>query len=346
MPASDSHARLAFTHDCLPRFLKSLAYKLPHAIPRILAVTEHRYLAALKEGEIAYLWPGTSLTLYRRLRDRGVAIVVERINCHPAIAKRILDVEYTQLGWPIDHLVSDSLIEEERVELEMADLVFSASPEVDRCMLEEGVPNTKIIPCSYGWDPERLAPARAAGLARTPRDQFTVLFLGLACIRKGIHLLLEAWRRAQIGGRLLIAGGMAANVANNLKEQLAYSGVTVLGHVADVAALFRDADVMALPTLEEGGPLVTYEAMAAGLVPLVSPMGAGRIVRNAVDGVVLLPHDLDGWASALQRLAHDYGWRRQLAESAVARAQDFTWLECARVRLAHLQRAFGPAQRE
>ncbi len=346
VPASDAHARRAFTQDCLPRFLKSLAYKFPRAIPRILAVTEHRYLAALHEGEIAYLWPGTTLDLYRRLRDRGVTIVIERINCHPAIAKRILDAEYAELGWPIGHQVSDSLIEEERAELEMADLIFSPSPEVDRCLLEEEVPNAKIIPCSYGWDPERLAPARAAGLARTPRDQFTVLFLGLACIRKGIHLLLEAWRKARIDGRLLIAGAMAADVAHNLKEQFASRGVTVLGHVVDIASLFRDADVMALPTLEEGGPLVTYEAMAAGLVPLVSPMGAGRIVRNAVDGVVLLPHDLDGWASALQRLAHDYGWRRQLAESAVARAQDFTWLECARVRLAYLQRAVGPPQRE
>jgi glycosyltransferase involved in cell wall biosynthesis len=337
LPASDAHARRAFTRDYVPGFCKSLVYKLPQAVPRVLAFSERRFARAVQAGDLAYLWPGVTLDLYRRLRDRGVTIAVERINCHTAFSKRILDAEYAALGWPLDHGVTDKLIHEERAELSMADLIFSPSPEVDRTLVEEGVPQTKIIPSSYGWDPQRLAPARAAGLARTPSQQFTVLFLGYACVRKGIHLLLEAWRRANIEGRLLIAGRVATDVATNLQGPLVERRVTLLGHVADVASLFQDADVMALPTLEEGGPLVTYEAMAAGLVPLVSPMGAGRVARNTIDSVVLPPHDLDGWVNALQRLAHDFAWRRQLAENAVSRANEFTWSECARVRFAGLQ---------
>jgi glycosyltransferase involved in cell wall biosynthesis len=342
LPASDAHARRDFTRDCVPGFCKSLVYKLPRAVPRVLAFSELRFARAVREGDLAYLWPGTTLDLYRRLRDRGVTILAERINCHTASSKRILDAEYASLGWPVDHPVTDKLIEEERAELSMADLIFSPSPEVDRTLVEEGIPHSKIIPSSYGWDPKRLASARAAGLARRPDDQFTVLFLGLACVRKGIHLLLEAWRRANIDGRLLIAGSVAKDVAARLKEPLTSRGVTLLGHVADIASLFRETDVMALPTLEEGGPLVTYEAMAAGLVPLVSPMGAGRIGRNNVDSVILPPHDLDAWSNALQRLARDFDWRCQLAERAVARATEFTWFECARTRLAGLQGQLAP----
>jgi glycosyltransferase involved in cell wall biosynthesis len=341
VPASDAPARRVFTRDCLPPALKSLAYKLPRAIPRILAFSEYRFLKAVRPNDFAYVWPGVTVDLYRRLRERGARIVTERINCHPAAARRILDAEFAALGWPVNHNVTDSLIEEERAELAATDFVFSPSPQVDCCLRDEQVPEQKIIPCSYGWDPERLAPARAAGLARTSRDEFTVLFLGLACVRKGIHLLLEAWRRARVKGRFIVAGRMETDVANNLKAQFATPGVTVMGHVPDIAALFRSADVMALPTLEEGGPLVTYEAMAAGLVPLVSPMGAGRIARDGIDSVVLPPHDLDHWANALQRLATDFAWRRQLADNAVARAQEFTWRECARVRLSGLRTKIG-----
>ena len=342
LPASDAHARRDFTHDCVPGFCKSLVYKMPRAVERVLAFSEMRFSRAVREETSPISGPSfATVNLYRQLRDRGVTILAERINCHTASSKRILDAEYASLGWPVDHPVTDKLIEEERAELRMADLIFSPSPEVDRTLVEEGIPNSKIIPSSYGWDPKRLAPARAAGLARKPGDQFTVLFLGLACVRKGIHLLLEAWRRANIDGRLLIAGSVAKDVAERLKEPLAYRGVKLLGHVADIASLFRETDVMALPTLEEGGPLVTYEAMAAGLVPLVSPMGAGRIGRNDIDAVVLPPHDVDGWSSALQRLARDFAWRRQLAENAVARADEFTWLECARTRLAGLRERVG-----
>jgi glycosyltransferase involved in cell wall biosynthesis len=342
LPASDAHARRDFTLDCVPGFCKSLVYKLPRAIPRVLAFSEMRFARAVKEGDLAYLWPGATLNLYRRLHDRGVTILTERINCHTAFAKRVLDAEYASLGWPVDHPVTDKLIEEERAELSMADLIFSPSPEVERTLMEEGIPNSKIIPSSYGWDPKRLASARAAGLARKPGDPFTVLFLGLACVRKGIHLLLEAWRRANIDGRLLIAGSVAPDVAERLKGPLAYRGVNLLGHVADIASLFRETDVMAMPTLEEGGPLVTYEAMAAGLVPLVSPMGAGRIGRNNVEAVVLSPHDVDAWSDALHRLARDFEWRRRLAEGAVARANEFTWFECARKRLEGLRGLLGP----
>lgn len=341
LPASDAHARRPFTRDSVPGILKSVVYKLPRAIPRMLALSERRYFASIRKGEIAYLWPGATLGLYRRLKDLGVRIVIERINCHPAVAKRILDAEYAALGWPIGHNVTDELVEEERAELSMADLVFSPSPEVDRCLREEGTSDNKIIPCSYGWDPERLSSARGAGLTRQRTDPFTVLFLGHACVRKGIHLLLEAWRRAKIDGRLLIAGSMATDVADHLGSALSERGVKVIGHVGDISALFREADVLALPTLEEGGPLVTYEAMAAGLVPVVSRMGAGRIARDEVDSLVRPPHDLDAWVAALERLAGDFAWRHHLAANAIARAQEFTWKECSRVRLAGLQAALS-----
>jgi hypothetical protein len=45
-----------------------------------------------------------------------------------------------------------------------------------------------------------------------------------------------------------------------------------------------------------GGPLVTYEALAHCLPMLVSPMGAGAIVRDKIDGVIVPDHSAEHWA--------------------------------------------------
>ena len=336
VPASDSWAVSPIVRNAIPKALKSLAYKTPHAIDWILRWTEHRYSQGLRAGEIAYIWPGATLDLYRWLRGSGFTIVAERMNCHTNVARRILDQEFDRLRWAPDSQIHPKDIDSERLELELADYIYSPSPMVDSSLVAEGVSQNKILSCSYGWDPARLA------FKDTPAEKdrpFTVVFVGYACVRKGIHLLLEAWKRAKLDGQLLIAGKIAPNIAEHYASDLNSNGVRCLGHVKDVAGLYRSADLMAFPTLEEGGPLVTYEAMACGLPVLVSPMGAGRIARNALDGSVLAPHDIDSWVEALRKFASDIEWRRQLGSNAQVRAQEFTWRKAGGHRLELLRDA-------
>ena len=59
---------------------------------------------------------------------------------------------------------------------------------------------------------------------------------------------------------------------------LARSDVIHRDYTSDIALAYREADFFAFPSLEEGGPLVTYEAMANGLPVLTSPMRAGGVV--------------------------------------------------------------------
>jgi glycosyltransferase involved in cell wall biosynthesis len=83
--------------------------------------------------------------------------------------------------------------------------------------------------------------------------------------------------------------------------------------------------VFVFPTHEEGGPLVTYEAAACGLPSIVSPMGAGRIVRDRHEGLVVNPLDVDVLADAISMLAGSPTLRQELGSQATVRAQDFTW---------------------
>ena len=93
----------------------------------------------------------------------------------------------------------------------------------------------------------------------------------------------------------------------------------------DISWAYRQADIFAFPSLEEGSPLVTYEAMAHGLPILTSPMGAGSIVRDGIDGMIVSPYEHDAWVEALRKLASSPDLRTRFGDAARQRAQEFTW---------------------
>lgn len=75
--------------------------------------------------------------------------------------------------------------------------------------------------------------------------------------------------------------------------------------------------------------MVTYEAMAHGLPVLVSPMGAGAIARDGIDGLVVVPSDVDAMIDKLRKLASDVELRSVLGEAARLQASQFTWEKAA-----------------
>ena len=324
-PSSDDRARRPFVHDAYPRWLMPLMFRLPNAGTRLANGVERAFVKALRPGDIAYLWPGVSLETYQRIKDLGITIVAERINCHTQLAKRVLDREYERIGWKGSHGITEQDVEGEIKELALADFIYAPNPFVVGSLLESGVPEQKILPVSYGWEPERM---QGTGRLLEKEEGLTVLFVGRLCIRKGVQLLLEAWKRAGVKGRLLFAGEIAPDVAGQLAESLARPDIVLLGHTMDIGSVYRSADVFVFDSLEEGGPMVTYEAMGCGLPVIVSPMGAGP-ARDGIDGFVLDPHDIDAWVSALRRMANDGALRMQMGNAARERAQEFTWEKVA-----------------
>jgi len=335
MCAADRELSRPWLRTAVPGWLKRPVYRLFRSQAAIRTWTEFRFIRQVRPGSVVYLWPGVCLATYRGLKDLGCSIVVERINCHRATALRVLDEAYRCCGLPAGHGISEEAVADETQKLLLADFIFSPSPMV-RCALQEtGIRPETIIDTSYGWDPDRHTPRD-----HMPQDGFTALFVGRLCVRKGVHLLLEAWRRAAIpGGRLVLAGFLEPEVERLCGRDLARSDVVLPGFVRDVAELYSRADVFAFPSLEEGGPQVTYEAMACGLPVLVSPMGAGAVARDGLDGCVRDPYDVDGWAQALRELAADAALRNRLGAAGRSRAREFVWESVGAQRIAALRNA-------
>lgn len=309
--------------ETLPKWAGYVPYRWVRSLGQeIEAVFLSQANGSGAERRAAYIWPDASPKAINLLKQAGITVFREMINCHRASAKIILDDAYARIGVRPDHTITAASASLEQECLEAVDYVFCPNPMVEASLLENGLPASKLIAASYGWDPNRF---RGSHRLLAPHDGITAVFVGSICVRKGCHLLLDYWARSNTRGRLVLAGTLEPLIKQQYSELLARNDVTVLDYVSDVGALYRSADIFVFPSLEEGGPQVTYEACGCGLPVITTPMGAGRIVRDGREGFVLDPYDSDGWIAAIRTLGVDHDRRRSMGAAAAERAQSFHW---------------------
>jgi D-inositol-3-phosphate glycosyltransferase len=94
----------------------------------------------------------------------------------------------------------------------------------------------------------------------------------------------------------------------------------------DLAALYRAADLVAVPSHNESFGLVALEAQACG-TPVVAAAVGGLVtaVRDGYSGVLVDGHDSQDWARVLDKLLAAPDHRRELSEGAVLHAANFSW---------------------
>jgi glycosyltransferase involved in cell wall biosynthesis len=286
----------------------------------------------------AYLWPDASIETLLELKRRDVMVFREQFNCHTGTAKRILDQAYMRLGVTPSHGITEQIIDRETQISGMVDHIFCPSPLVEASLSENGVPAHKFLEATYGWDPARLS---GSTKLLPSSEGITAIFVGAICVRKGAHLLLDYWARSGVKGRLVLAGGLEPTINEACASLLARDDVTVLDYFRDIGSLYRSADIFVFPSLEEGSPLVIYEACGSGLPVVTTDMGAGRIVRSGREGIVLDPYDAPGWIAAFRTLAEDVELRRNMARAAAERAQLFVWNAVARRRRQQMMDCLG-----
>lgn len=301
--------------DGVPRLIRGLPFG------RRLSdeVLHRRYLDGLGDGDIAYLWPSVPVGVYERLARRGVTIVTESVNTRMAAAKPVLDAAYASLGLAPAHGITELRIAIQNLRQVLCTAIFVPSPATERAFTGTPVAD-RIVPTSYGtWVPRTL-PDRPAHVPGAP---VTFVFVGSVCVRKGAHLLLEAWRHPPPGARLRLLGEVEPAIRARFADVLDSPTVTARGFSHDVAAELLRADVAVLPSLEEGDPIATYEAAAHGLPMLASAAGAGRIGAETGAIEVIDPHRVDAFRDRLAAYAADEDLRR--ARGAFARAASFAY---------------------
>ena len=87
-----------------------------------------------------------------------------------------------------------------------------------------------------------------------------------------------------------------------------------------VTQAMRGCDLVAIPSqLLETGPLVVYEAFAAGVPVIGSRLGGiAELVTDGIDGLLVEADDPDAWSAAISSLAAGRGTVARLLASPPA----------------------------
>ena len=97
-------------------------------------------------------------------------------------------------------------------------------------------------------------------------------------------------------------------------------GIHWHGQVEHAAAVWRDHHVAMLLSHREGLPRALTEAAASGRPIIATDVtGCREVVRDGVEGILVLLGDIDATAQALARLASDPSLRARMGEAARAR---------------------------
>jgi glycosyltransferase involved in cell wall biosynthesis len=188
--------------------------------------------------------------------------------------------------------------------------------------------NSTVIP--PGVDVDRFLPAEGAVPARV----LFVAGLSRGAAHKGLSELLAAFQllvRRCPDVELVVVGEGDARA--DLERAAASEGlgerVRFVGYLdgAELAAAYRSARALALPSQSDNFPLVALEAMASGVAVVATRVGAmAELIGDDERGFLVDPGDVTGLADKLDLLMADPGLAFSLGAAGRALVEStYTW---------------------
>ncbi|KLI87901.1 hypothetical protein AA310_08235 [Arthrobacter sp. YC-RL1] len=216
--------------------------------------------------------------------------------------------------------------------------------EVDRQKLDVVLPgvNHRI------FHPEQDKLCRPLG-----PDDLHLVYAGRLQPLKGAHVMLEAMglaRRSHPQLRITASlfGARSGSADYDLQALVQREGLDDLVRFfgplkpQQLAAVFANADVVAVPSLSETFGLVAAEAQACGTPVLANAVGGlGYAVRDGYSGWLMPEPDPQLWAQKLVELAGNPRMVTQAGHDALEHSGEFTWERAAVASLASYRMAQG-----
>jgi glycosyltransferase involved in cell wall biosynthesis len=194
-------------------------------------------------------------------------------------------------------------------------------------------PACQLVAVPNGVDTTRFAPGPPSDAVAALRGNASsvVAILGHVSRVKGYPTFLEAAAlvaRAHptclflcLGGESAEPGALAEMKARALELGLG-DNLRFLGFRNDVHDVLRIADVVTLPSLDEGLPLALLEAMACGRAVIATPVGGiPDVLGDGSAGLLIPRHDAQALAAAIRELLDNPRRCSEMGHKARARVE-------------------------
>lgn len=146
---------------------------------------------------------------------------------------------------------------------------------------------------------------------------------------KNVPMVVEVFEEValRIPSKLLLIGeGPEMPTVRKLIDDKGLTDrVVFLGHADNLEEIFPQCDLLLLPSLHESFGLVGLEAMASGVVPLLTSQGgAEEFIQDGINGFLRDPQDRQGMVEAsLGILADDVARQHMIEEGVRDASADF-----------------------
>lgn len=221
-----------------------------------------------------------------------------------------------------------------RTVFKLADQIVAVCDWVRNVLLVNGVPANKMALCRQGL-PGAISAINTAETPRphlrkaySPDHPLRLVFFGRLDATKGVQVIIAALRKnPELPVAFDIYGIAQGNGGVKFREQLMQlTGEDARIRFCDpvesaaVPHRMRDYDLVVIPSqCLETGPLIVYEAFAAGVPVLGSKLGGiAELVVEGQTGKLLYPGNVAAWASELDWLATNprviASWRSALSK--------------------------------
>lgn len=216
--------------------------------------------------------------------------------------------------------------------LSRADRIIPVSRDLQDKIRMLGVSEEKLSFLANGIDTQDFYPRDSKECRqklKIPLDRHVILFIGNLIKIKGIEYLLKAIQKLDTADHqrlsfYLIGSGKLEAQILQLTAKLRYLKIHLIGEVprCRLPLWMNGADLLCLPSLNEGCPNVLLESLACGL-PVVATQVGGipEIINSDRLGILIPPKDADRLAEAM-RQALSHAWDK---EALRARVNGQTW---------------------
>jgi alpha-1,3-rhamnosyl/mannosyltransferase len=259
----------------------------------------------------------------------------------------IHDLGVWKVPWAVRPDSGEALRERLERTLFEADLFLTPSEAVRQELIERRVAASRVRAIHHGTGLVGEGSIASSPPPRTPPRY--ALHVGTVEPRKNVSALLAAWRllrlRRAAPPPLVLCGGFgwqAAEARREIGAAEAEGWLVHLGYVSteELAALYRGAELVALPSFYEGFGLPAVEALRAGAPLLASDL---PVLREVAGDAALYapPNRPDLWADRAGELLADAGLRADLRRRGLERARLFDWGRAAEETVRAFRAAAG-----
>lgn len=205
-------------------------------------------------------------------------------------------------------------------ELQWSDWILCNSTFTKGTLIDAGIPIEKIFMIPYGFPVVKP-------IAQKSKITFHFIYAGNLSLRKGIHLLLAAWKLlpSDLAIQLTLMGSsqLPDEVLHPLPPKVDW--IQNLPH-QEAQQKIAESNVLLLPTLADGFGMVITESMALGVPVICTKASAGPdLIENYEDGICIPSDDIEALKKAILWCIEHPKETLRMGEKAQEKAAAYPW---------------------